>query len=500
FALRVDQQLAVDLLHAVGRVARERHARPRLVAGVAVDHRLHVDRGPPLGGNVVLAAIDDGAVVHPRAEDGADRPHQLIPRVVGKLLAGALLDQRLEPLHQLLEIVDAEPGVLDGLVMPFVLQLLDHRLERLVIFVGTLLDAEHDVAVHLHEAPVAVPREARVAGLLRERLDGLVVEAEVEDRVHHPGHRVARARAHRHQQRVLQVAERLAGLLLDRGDAGVHLATQHRRIGALVGVVVGADLGGDGEPGRYRQADAAHLGEVRPLAAEQWLHRAVAVGLLAEEVNVFAGAFRRGRRLLRLGELLCLCRFRRRLLSCECLSHYCSLRSCPRTADRGPRSDVRRQVRLAPSVTISDMSAICSTRSRNFAMSCNRARRFVGSSAMTITSSKNFATCGCNSASRIKASSYRSSFWACSTSFALLAACVISACSGVSEDPAPYAASSSHDISIVTSFEMFFTRLNSSASLWKFSDVRTACRAAATRLAISGITYCSCEVAARTTS
>jgi len=39
---------------------------------------------------------------------------------------------------------------------------------------------------------------------------------------------------------------------------------------------MGADLGGDGEAGGHRQADAAHFSEVRAFAAEQRLHRAVA--------------------------------------------------------------------------------------------------------------------------------------------------------------------------------------------------------------------------------
>ena len=174
-------------------------------------------------------------------------------------------------------------------VMALVLERLDHGLERLVIFVGPLLHAQHDVAVHLDEAAVAVPREARVAGLLRQRLDGLIVEPEVEDGVHHAGHRVAGAGADGHEQRILEVAELLLRLLLEGGDAGLHLRLERRRIAALVVVVVGADLGGDGESGRHGQADAAHLGEVGALAAEQRLHRAVAVGLLAEQVDELAG-------------------------------------------------------------------------------------------------------------------------------------------------------------------------------------------------------------------
>jgi hypothetical protein len=44
------------------------------------------------------------------------------------------------------------------------LKLVDDGLERLVILAFALLHAEHDVAVHLDEAAVAVPGEALVAG------------------------------------------------------------------------------------------------------------------------------------------------------------------------------------------------------------------------------------------------------------------------------------------------------------------------------------------------
>ncbi len=129
------------------------------------------------------------------AEDGADRAHQLIPRRCREALAGALLDERLEAAHQLLQVVDRELRILDVLMMALVLQRLDDHFERLMVLIGALLHAEDDVAVHLDEPSVAVPREARVAGLGGERLDRLIVETEVEDRVHHAWHRVAGAGA-----------------------------------------------------------------------------------------------------------------------------------------------------------------------------------------------------------------------------------------------------------------------------------------------------------------
>src|SRR5258705_310591 len=80
------------------------------------------------------------------------------------------------------------------------LGVLDRILERLA---G---DAAGDVAEHLHEAAVGVPREALVLGRAGDALDGLVVEPEVEHGVEHAGHRLARAGPDGDQQRVLVVA------------------------------------------------------------------------------------------------------------------------------------------------------------------------------------------------------------------------------------------------------------------------------------------------------
>ena len=69
-----------------------------------------------------------------------------------------------------------------------------------------------------------------------------------------------------------------------------------------MGVEVGADLGGDGEAGRHRQAEIGHFGEVRALAAEQIAHVGLALGLaVAEGVDPFAFGTTVGRRGARFG-------------------------------------------------------------------------------------------------------------------------------------------------------------------------------------------------------
>ena len=76
-----------------------------------------------------------------------------------------------------------------------------------MVLTRVLLHPHDHVPVHLHKPPIAVPREPFIVAVGGQSQDGQIVESQVEDRVHHPGHRVARAGADRHQQRFLHIAE-----------------------------------------------------------------------------------------------------------------------------------------------------------------------------------------------------------------------------------------------------------------------------------------------------
>ena len=145
----------------------------------------------------------------------------------------------------------------------------------------------HDhVAEHVDEAAVAVPARALVAGFLDEAEHRLVVEAEVEDRVHHARHRGGGAGADADEEGVLRGAELLAHHLFELGELGLDLVHHARRVLAAVLAVVGAGFGRDREAGGDGQVRVGHLGQVRALTAEDGLHRLVAFGvLLAEAVE-----------------------------------------------------------------------------------------------------------------------------------------------------------------------------------------------------------------------
>ncbi len=184
--------------------------------------------------------------------------------VLRERLAGFGRDDFLETGDDRLPIRGAELGVEHGIGLDLVV--LDQLLEVMV------LDAEHDLAVHLQKTAIAVIGEALVAALFGQPRDRLVVEPEIEDGIHHPRHRGARARAHRHQERLLRIAESGADRILDRSERGGDLLLQIGRVGLSAGVKMGADLGGDREAGRHREPEIAHLGETGALAAQKIAH------------------------------------------------------------------------------------------------------------------------------------------------------------------------------------------------------------------------------------
>ena len=119
---------------------------------------------------------------------------KLIPGIGREFLPGALFDQRFEAAHQLPQSFGVNPGILDVFFAgkQFLFQTFNDNLKWFVILSRALLHAHHDVSVHLNKAAIAIPGEAFVVAHLGQREDGLVIQAEIKDCVHHAGHRITR--------------------------------------------------------------------------------------------------------------------------------------------------------------------------------------------------------------------------------------------------------------------------------------------------------------------
>ncbi len=147
-------------------------------------------------------------------------------------------------------------------------------------------DPRDDLAEHLQQAAVRVVRETRIVRLLGKRVRGGVVEAEVEDRLHHPGHGDRRAAADGHEQRGGVVPEPPRAALLQLGERIVDLLLQAIGPGAASVHRVHAGGGRDREAVGHGQPEARHLGQTRALASEQLTRDLRRVG---EGVDVAVG-------------------------------------------------------------------------------------------------------------------------------------------------------------------------------------------------------------------
>ena len=218
-ALGVLQVVAVDALGAGARVTGEGHAGARVHAQVAEHHGHHVDGGAQVGGDALLAAVQDGPVGVPGVEHGLDGQVHLLPGLLREVMAGLVLDDALERLDQVLQVVRVQVEVVaDALGL---LGVVDRLLEVLA------LDVQDGLAEHLEQAPVGVPGEPLVAGLLGQALHRLVGQADVQDGFHHAGHGEFRPGPHADQQRVGRIAELAAHCLFQL----VEVAPRFRRPG-----------------------------------------------------------------------------------------------------------------------------------------------------------------------------------------------------------------------------------------------------------------------------
>ena len=146
----------------------------------------------------------------------------------------------------------------------------------------------HNTSIHLEETAVGVPSKLRIAGFFSKSFNDFVVDTEVKNGVHHPGHRLTSTGANGKEERVFKVTKLLAHGFLDLGNICFDFSIKSLRILLRVIVVVSADFGGDGETSRDGDSDAAHLGEVRPFPPKKSFHRSISVALsCAEVIDVF---------------------------------------------------------------------------------------------------------------------------------------------------------------------------------------------------------------------
>ena len=137
-------------------------------------------------------------------------------RILREIALGLLFDDFLVLFNDFLQRLGVEIGVELGLLL---------LLLGVEDFVKSgLRNLQHDVPEHLNQAAVGIRRETWVVAALGESFHASVVQAKIENRVHHSRHGELGAGTHADQQRILALSELLALQLLQTRQRFFHLA------------------------------------------------------------------------------------------------------------------------------------------------------------------------------------------------------------------------------------------------------------------------------------
>ena len=187
FALGIHQELTVENIVAVSCVAGKRNAGAALRPHIAEHHGLYVARRAPVTGNMVEPAVDNCAFVVPAVKDRTDSSEELFAGIFGERSACFFKDGDFVSAYEIFQILNRESGIeFDAKLVFF---RFEDGFERIdLLFVGRF-QIEHYVPVHLHEPAVAIPGETGIARFARKAFNGIGIEAEIEDGIHHARHR-----------------------------------------------------------------------------------------------------------------------------------------------------------------------------------------------------------------------------------------------------------------------------------------------------------------------
>ena len=207
FALSLEQNGTIEdiVLDTGDLVAGEVNARCGTRCTVTKDHFLNVDGGAEAVRNTFEFTGEDGALVVPRTENGFGACHNLFLRILRELVAILDIDGFVA-FDEFGEVIGGQVEV--GLGAFLFLEVAEGLFERiLAVFVFDLLN---NIAVHLEQTTIRISPETGIVAD-GQSVNNLIDDADVENRVHHAGHRIFRDRTGRNEQRVVDVAEFLAG-------------------------------------------------------------------------------------------------------------------------------------------------------------------------------------------------------------------------------------------------------------------------------------------------
>jgi hypothetical protein len=227
-------------------------------------HGLDVDCGTQIVSDPGGVPVVHGTLAVPGTEHGLGGSSELLPGIAREVAPREGAHDALVCLHDGFPVLTTELRV--ERKTGFRSRSFEDVLEVVV------RDVEDDAAEHMEETPIKIVGEPGVAGGGSDPLGDLVVEPQVENRVHHPRHRELRPGTARQEQRVIGIPEAPAHVPLEgRQRLDLLVPETLGEFTPRLQVGVARSCRG-GEPRRNRNLEAGHIRQVGSLASEKAPH------------------------------------------------------------------------------------------------------------------------------------------------------------------------------------------------------------------------------------
>ncbi len=276
FTLCVHKELAIELVFAGGWIPGECHTCAAVFSHIAENHHLYVDSCTPVGGNVILATVVDRSFVVPGTEHSFDGFHHLGSGVCREIFSQFCTIEFLEPGNQFLHVFCIQFQII--LFALFGFYFINDFFKALF---GKAFD---NIGKHLDKPAVAVIGKAFIAGFFGDGGSHYIIDAQIQNGIHHARHGSAGSGSYRNKQRVFPVAEFLSGFFFQHAQVFFNLSPDLIADLFPVFVVFVAGFCCNGEAIGHRHAQTAHFSKVCTLSSKQLTHIGVA---FVEQIYIF---------------------------------------------------------------------------------------------------------------------------------------------------------------------------------------------------------------------
>ena len=199
FALGVGQVVPFDFILAGGAVAGHGNARGAVVAHVAENHGYDADGGPQVMRNPGCIPVVHGPFAVPAFKNRLGCQTELFVRVCRKFMFGMTSENFLEFFGNGSPVLAGNLGIAVNLCA--LTGCRDHFFKMLI------RNAHDHTAEHLNQPAIGIINKALILGQPDHAFRGFIVQADVQNRIHHAGHGKFGAGSAGDQKGVFRIAE-----------------------------------------------------------------------------------------------------------------------------------------------------------------------------------------------------------------------------------------------------------------------------------------------------